>query len=410
MSSLSGLSGDGAQRDTHRLSERFLEMRLRTLGAAAATAGLLVAGSIPASAHGQDDWGRHGVDDLSSSWHPGHGHNKPPVLRSTTTVAEHLTGPLTFDVNPWGSLVVGQVSPSPDVPSLLSSVKPGQAPTTLVEEPLGTDLAAVSSLLGSTTFATRVGDFESVSSSLLMRRSPNGTVTQVADLLAYEQANNPDAVNTYGFEGLTPECLAMVPPFLAPAPGGVDSHGYGSLMLPGITYVADAGGNDVLSVDRHGTVRTVAVLPPAAFVATAEAAAGIGLPDCVVGATVNLEPVATDVELGPDGWLYVTSLPGGPEDGSLGNLGSVYKVNPRTGAVKLLATGLAGATGVAVSPDGTVFVAELYANQVSTVSRNGTVTPLGAFTQPAGIEWQNGRLYISTNVFGDGSIVAAKVR
>ena len=382
-------------------------MRLRTLGIAAATAGLLIAGSTPASAHGQSDWGRHDVGDLSRYWHPGHGHSKPPVLKSTTTVAEHLISPLTFDVNPWGGLVVGQSSPAPDVPSLLLSIQPGQAPTTLVEEPLGTGLDAVSSLLGYTTFATRTGDQESVSSSLLMRRSPNGTVTQVADLLAYEQANNPDSVNSYGFQGLAPDCV--VPPFLAQAPGGIDSHGYGSLMLPGITYVADAGGNDVLSVDRHGTVRTVAVLPPASFTATAELAGAFGLPDCVVGATVNLEPVATDVELGPDGWLYVTSLPGGPEDGSLGNLGSVYKVNPRTGTVRLLATGLAGATGVAVSPDGTVFVAELYANQVSSISRNGTVTPLGAFNQPAGIEWENGRLYISTNVFGDGSIVSAKV-
>jgi len=381
-------------------------MRLRTLGVVATTAGLLVVGAIPASAHEQGGWGRHGVGDMSHQWHPGHGHSKPPVLKSPTTVAEHLSGPLTFDVSPGGAIVVGQTSQ--EAPSLLSYIKRGQAPTTLVEEPIGTDIAAVSTLHGFTTFATRTGDMESVTSSLLMRRSPDGTVTQVADLLAFEQANNPDAVNSYGFQGLAPDCV--VPPFLAQAPGGIDSHGYGSLTLPGITYVADAGGNDVLSVNRHGTVRTVAVLPPASFTATAELAAAFGLPPCVVGATVNLEPVPTDVELGRDGWLYVSSLPGGPEDGSLGNLGSVYKVNPRTGAVTLLATGLAGATGVAVSPDGTVFVAELFGNQVSTISRNGTVTPLGAFTQPAGIEWENGRLYVSTNVFGDGSIVAVKVR
>lgn len=381
-------------------------MRFRTLGVAAATAGLLVAGSIPASAHGNDGWGHHGTGDLSRNWHPGHGGGKPPVLKSTTTVAEHLAGPLTFDVGPFGkSIVVGQA-----FASLLSSVEPGQAPTTLVEEAPGTDVSAVSSLLGWTTFATRVGDMESVSSSLLMRRSPSGAVTQVADLLLYEQTNNPDASTTYGFTGLTDECLAQVPPFLAPYPGAVDSHGYGSLMLPGVTFVADAGGNDVLAVDRHGNVRTVAVLPPAAFTVTAEVAAAFGVPDCAVGATYNLEPVPTDVELGHDGWLYVSSLPGGPEDGTFGNLGSVYKVNPRTGAVKLLATGLAGATGVALSPNGTVYVAELYANQVSTISRNGTVTPLGAFTQPAGIEWANGRLYVSTNVFTDGSIVSAKVR
>ena len=169
---------------------------------------------------------------MSNRWHPGHGHSKPPVLKSTTTVAEHLSGPLTFDVSPGGAIVVGQTSQ--EAPSLLSYIKRGQAPTTLVEEPIGTDIAAVSTLHGFTTFATRTGDMESVTSSLLMRRSPDGTVTQVADLLAFEQVNNPDAVNSYGFQGLAPDCV--VPPFLAQAPGGIDSHGYGSLMLPPWPY------------------------------------------------------------------------------------------------------------------------------------------------------------------------------
>ena len=31
------------------------------------------------------------------------------------------------------------------------------------------------------------------------------------------------------------------------------------------------------------------------------------------GVTVNFEPVPTDVEVGRDGWLYVTTLAGGPE-------------------------------------------------------------------------------------------------
>src|SRR4051794_1807129 len=109
-------------------------MRLRTLGVVATTAGLLVVGAIPASAHDQGGWGRHGVDDMSNRWHPGHGHSKPPVLKSTTTVAEYLAGPLTFDVNPGGTIVVGQTPP--EAPGLLSSIKRGQAPTTLVEEPL----------------------------------------------------------------------------------------------------------------------------------------------------------------------------------------------------------------------------------------------------------------------------------
>ena len=49
----------------------------------------------------------------------------------------------------------------------------------------------------------------------------------------------------------------------------------------------------------------------------------------------------TDIEVGPDGQLYVTSLPGGPEDGSLGLNGRVLKINPATGKVSTLVEGSA---------------------------------------------------------------------
>ncbi|WP_421734904.1 hypothetical protein [Cellulomonas sp.] len=76
----------------------------------------------------------------------------------------------------------------------------------------------------------------------------------------------------------------------------------------------------------------------------------------------------------------------------------------------LFATGFAGATNVAIGSGGTVFVAELYANQVSSVSRRGVVTPLVSLNQPAGLEWSHGKLYVSTDVFGDGKIVSLRVR
>ena len=104
------------------------------------------------------------------------------------------------------------------------------------------------------------------------------------------------------------------------------------------------------------------------------------------------EPVPTDVELGNDGWLYVTTLPGGPEDPSLGARGAVYRVNPTTGEVQLYASGFAGATGLAVAPNGTVFVAELFGNQVSVITKRGEVSTFADLPSPAGIEWQSGRL------------------
>ncbi len=99
-------------------------------------------------------------------------------------------------------------------------------------------------------------------------------------------------------------------------------------------------------------------MPPTPVTITADAAAANQLPACTVGLTYKFEPVPTDVELGPDGWLYVSSLPGGPEDPSLGANGRVYKVNPKSGKVKLLAGGFISTVDVAVANNGDVYVAE----------------------------------------------------
>ncbi|WP_421734905.1 ScyD/ScyE family protein [Cellulomonas sp.] len=295
--------------------------------AALAAGGLLVAG-LPASAADRDGFGHRGatVQELARGWHPGHG-PKPPTAGEPTTVAEHLAGPLTFDVDGRGTLYVGQA-----FAGNLVRVVPGQPPEEIAPSS-GTDIAAVSTFMGAVTWSHRraaEGDIGEAEESFLQRRGRDGVVTSV-DLLAFERAANPDGAVEYSFTDLDPACAALVPPELAPYTGAVDSHAYGSLMLPGVTYVADAGANALLKVDRSGQVSTVAVLPPVPVEVTAEIAGAIGLPACVVGHEYNLEPVPTDVELGHDGWLYVSTLPGGPEDGSLGPIGSVYKVNPWTG-------------------------------------------------------------------------------
>jgi hypothetical protein len=329
---------------------------------------------------------------------------KPPSPGNTVTLAEHLVGPLTFDVTPNGTLYIGQ-----DFAGLLTKVSGGDSET-LAEGP---GIAAVSILGDVVTWGEREGDMEQVLASRLMQRAADGTVTSI-DVLAWEQANNPDASAEYGFRDLAPDCLALIPsdllPFVGPHGGAIDTHVYGSLMLKDVTYIADAGANAVLAVDSAGNISTVAVLPPSSFVATAELAASFGLPDCVVGHDFITEPVPTDVELGNDGWLYVTSLPGGPEGPSAGARGAVYRVNPDTGEVQLYASGFAGATGLAVAPNGTVFVAELFGDQVSVITKRGEVSTFTDLPSPAGIEWQSGRLYVSTDVFGDGKVVSIGLR
>jgi sugar lactone lactonase YvrE len=108
--------------------------------------------------------------------------------------------------------------------------------------------------------------------------------------------------------------------------------------------------------------------------------------------------------LGPDGLLYVSALPGGPEDDSLGARGRVFTVHPTSGAVTEIASGFLGATDLAVTPDGTVYVAELFGNRISKVSGGGAELVV-ELDQPAAVEYANGVLYATTGAFGNGAVV-----
>jgi hypothetical protein len=190
-----------------------------------------------------------------------------------------------------------------------------------------------------------------------------------ADTLAYEKANNPDQHVHYGVRNPSPCVKEELEKVHLPASykGLVDSHAYSVARYKKKWVVADAGGNDLLWVTNRGKIRTLAVLPSQPAKITQEFAKANGLLDCVVGVTYKFEAVPTDVEVGRDGYLYVTTLPGGPEDPSLGARGKVYRVNPRNGHIKLVATGFAGATNLSIGKHGKIFVAELFGGQISVV-------------------------------------------
>ena len=82
-----------------------------------------------------------------------------------------------------------------------------------------------------------------------------------ADTLAYENAHNPDQVNTYGFAHPTP-CQSETLGPDAQYKGAIDSHAYSVASWGNKWVVADAGGNDLLLVDNEGHISTLAVLPP----------------------------------------------------------------------------------------------------------------------------------------------------
>ncbi|MDM7830339.1 ScyD/ScyE family protein [Cellulomonas edaphi] len=371
--------------------------------AVVAAAGLIAAGSSPALASHRVTNARHFGHGVV--WHPAkhtHTHHQP-TAGTPKVVASDLAGPLTFGVGA-RSVYVGQA-----FAGIVTKHTANAAPQVVGAAATGADVAAVDVRPGVLTWAERAGDETSVTASVLHRQTRDGVAD--IDVLAFEKQANPDKGVQYGFRTLDAACLAQVPDMFKPYTGTIDSHVYGSANTGrGVTYLADAGANAILKVDRKGTVSTVAVLPAVPVTVTAAAATAFGLPDCVVGQKYYFEAVPTDVEVGHGGALYVTLLPGGPEDGSLGSQGRLVKVDPWSGKVSLVAKGFAGATGLAVGPRGRIFVAELNGNQVSSVDRHGKVRPFVSLTQPAGVEWAHGKLWVSTDVFGAGKLVSLKVK
>jgi hypothetical protein len=242
------------------------------------------------------------------------------------------------------------------------------------------------------------------------RMLPNGKHKFLGDTSTLEFTKNPDGNVMYGFQGLPDACADLFPDE-APAshPGDVNPNAYALAILPdGSRVVADAGGNTLVRVAANGAVRLLAILPPVPVTVSAIAAQGAGFPECAAGYTYLLHPVPTDVELGPDGMLYVSSLPGGPEDpvgaASLGSPGGVFRVDPRSGATTRVASGFLGAVDLAVADDGTIYVAELYADRISKVVGSGAA-PVVDLPSPGAVEWNDGMLYATTGVFGSGGVV-----
>jgi hypothetical protein len=102
----------------------------------------------------------------------------------------------------------------------------------------------------------------------LVRINPRGHWRFSTDVAAFEQANNPDR-------------------------GPIDSNPYGLLVDHRDKYIAEAGGNGLLKVRRHGSISSVAQFP--------------SRPQ-----GRRTDSVPTEVVRGPDGALYVSELTGGP--------------------------------------------------------------------------------------------------
>jgi sugar lactone lactonase YvrE len=167
----------------------------------------------------------------------------------------------------------------------------------------------------------------------LYKVGTDGTSTSVADLAAFEVADNPDKDQ--------------------PGNEHPDSNVNGLAATADGALVTDAGGNDLLSVDGSGTISVVAVFPEqvAAIPPDPAASAAPGASPIMA----PMDPVPTSVAVGPDGNYYVGQLTGFPfpHGGA-----AVFKVVPGEEPA-VYADGFTNVIGVAFSADGSLYVLEI---------------------------------------------------
>ncbi len=278
-----------------------------------------------------------------------------PLAGVPTPVVTGLQGPLHVTFGLDGRLLVADTftgviysaDPATGAKTVLATGV--QAPTSISQAPNGT------------LYVTRSSATPTQGPTSLARLAPDGSLTQVADLLAYEQRNNPDG---------------------QPQQTGPDadtlSNPYDVLALPGRILVADAGANDILSVGSGGKVRTLTAFPRL-FNGECAKRTDNGIPNG------GCDPVPTAMALGPDGFLYVSGLGGEVR-------GRVYKIDLSTGAVVSRILELPPLTGIAVDADGTIYVSSVFRNRIIKIATDGTRT---AVTVPAvtDVTIGNGAIY-----------------
>jgi hypothetical protein len=301
-------------------------------------------------------------------------------------------------------------------------------PTPLAVGPRPGEITGVDFKPDDFALAYAATDFRTGQATVTIRR--RGSSPVVADLSRFEQEKNPDGRQFYGAHTSEPcvrDALAKLP-LPAPRPAGyhglAEAHPYAvAAGTDNDWYVVDASADDLVRIDQSGNIELVAVLPGQPHVFTRHDAEALGLPDCIVGVRYTFEAVPTDVEVGADGALYVSTFPGGPLSLQLGARGSVYRVDPATGHTDQVVTGLGGAVNLALGPDGRIYVAELFSGQISVATPNRSrskvseAKPVLRLPNVVGVEFDGGSLYASTlspdylngEPTGNGSIVRIRI-
>ena len=148
-------------------------------------------------------------------------------------------------------------------------------------------------------------------------------------------------------------------------------------------------------------MRTVAVLPRVKATVTKSVREHFGLPRCTQGKTFHGEPVPTDVELGPDGLLYVTTLGGAL--GEAAPVGAIYQIDPATGETHRTTKGLMSPVGLAIAPNGAAYISLLFPGLIMRQPAGGAPEVFETAAFPGDVEYFGSTVYATlTDLTNEG--------
>lgn len=180
-------------------------------------------------------------------------------------------------------------------------------------------------------------------------KASKGKNQKIADLFAFEETFNPDGADL------------------------IDSNPFDVQTIDGETaVVADAGGNDLLKIDKQGSIDVLAVFPNE-LVSTENIKELVGCPDsgadlCELPDMIPAQSVPTSIAMGPDGYFYVGELKGFPAPAGASG---VWKIAPdaswaecgsSTDCVKVFDGGFTSIIDMAFDENGSLYIAELDEN------------------------------------------------
>ncbi|MHA6524115.1 ScyD/ScyE family protein [Tessaracoccus sp. G1721] len=338
-----------------------------------------------------------------------------PPWEGPMALAEGLTTPLHLAAGPFGSVTVSE-----GVTSRLTTV--AQVEIRTVYEAVGSDVGGVAYDGSTLVFveSRSAGQDPSPPVSSLKSIDPDGVVRTITDELArYAVDDDPAETVEYGLTGTDASdnllCVAELEALGVPAryrDGDVepDSHVVSVAVARATAYVADAGAGAVLTVDlRSGEIRSMTALPAMEVLFSEESARAWGMPSCV-GLRYDFEGVPTDVEVGPDGRLFVSAVPGGAAERIAPPLGAVYRVDTATGVSELYADDLVTPTGIALDDAGGLYIASLFGPGILKVAHGGGEAGLylPAY-RAADVEVSRSRLFATTRVLGNGRVITERL-